>query len=124
MNASLKFWTKAFDYKSTVNRLSFLWIIVLNFLSMFCLTIYEKFVLNDPGDGRLKTGFMVLYLFATFIPWLAFCARRLNSMRLPRTYILLQAVPLINVIMDLVLILWPERDAPERHLEASTRATE
>lgn len=112
MNAYLKFWTKAFDYKSTVNRPTFLWIIVINFLITVCLALYETFVLNDPGDGRLKTSFMVIFMFATFIPWLALCTRRLNSMKVPRTYIVLQAVPFVNVLMDLVLLLWPERDAP------------
>ena len=123
MNAYLDFWKKAFDYKSEANRLTFLWILVLNILIITTLTFFETYILNDPSDGRARAGFMLLYGFATFIPMLALCARRLNSMKAPQAWLILRFIPIASVIFDLVLLLWPERDAAESHLEAPGRPT-
>ena len=104
----INFWLKAFDYKSSVNRLTYFLVWLSNLLIAYYLIEYETDAYSD--DGRIQYLFYLQYNLATFIPWLAFCARRLNSMKVSRSWALMQFVPIANNFMSLVLIFPPEKD--------------
>ena len=75
---------------------------------MFMLGFIE-FIVIGLNDGRISTGFPVLYGLLSALPMLALCARRLNSFKAPRAFILMLLIPLLNLLLLSVLFIIPER---------------
>ena len=106
----IQFWLKAFDYKSSANRLTFVLILLFNIFIGAILTAYDFYAYSI--DGRYH-GFMTLYNLACFIPWLALSARRLNSMKASRAWIAVQFIPVFGAIMNVVLVFYPGKGLVE-----------
>lgn len=129
------FLSRIFDYRSKVSRLPYLCFHAASWLTLFALstpafTMGASLLGADPFYFYEVAGSLWFMLFTLvwgvvsvilstfFICGVIFLTiQRLNDMRLSRWFLLMLAVPVVNFVWVLILLVFPSRNASAEEAE-------